>query len=125
MGTYVTVRVENEGTVSRCGWKYGLFDEMLKKLARAVKVPELASFYCGGGGHGEVYRMIAPLRNDVMEKEHQDEITGAEADRLVVLEKGKIAEQGTHAELVDKEGGVYAKLHKTQMELATQVAVAG
>jgi ATP-binding cassette, subfamily B, bacterial len=45
------------------------------------------------------------------------------ADRLVVLEKGKIAEQGTHAELVDKEGGVYAKLHKTQMELATQVAV--
>jgi len=45
------------------------------------------------------------------------------ADRLVVLEKGKIAEQGTHADLVDKEGGVYAKLHKTQMELATQVAV--
>ena len=45
------------------------------------------------------------------------------ADRLVVLEKGKIVEQGTHAELVDKEGGVYAKLHKTQMELATQVAV--
>jgi ATP-binding cassette subfamily B protein len=45
------------------------------------------------------------------------------ADRLVVLEKGKIVEQGTHAELVDKGGGVYAKLHKTQMELATQVAV--
>ena len=45
------------------------------------------------------------------------------ADRLVVLEKGKIVEQGTHAQLVDKEGGVYAKLHKTQMELATQVAV--
>jgi ATP-binding cassette subfamily B protein len=47
------------------------------------------------------------------------------ADRLVVLEKGKIVEQGSHAELVDKENGVYAKLHKTQMELATQVAVAG
>ena len=46
------------------------------------------------------------------------------ADRLVVLEKGKIVEQGTHADLVDKEGGVYAKLHKTQMELANQVAVA-
>ena len=45
------------------------------------------------------------------------------ADRLVVLEKGKIVEQGTHADLVDKEGGMYAKLHKTQMELATQVAV--
>jgi ATP-binding cassette subfamily B protein len=47
------------------------------------------------------------------------------ADRLVVLEKGKIAEQGTHEELVNKEGGVYAKLHKTQMELSAQVAVAG
>jgi ATP-binding cassette subfamily B protein len=47
------------------------------------------------------------------------------ADRLVVLEKGKIVEQGSHAELVDKEGGVYAKLHKTQMELSAQVGVAG
>ena len=47
------------------------------------------------------------------------------ADRLVVLEKGRIVEQGKHSELVDKEGGVYAKLHKTQMELSAQVAVAG
>jgi ATP-binding cassette subfamily B protein len=47
------------------------------------------------------------------------------ADRLVVLEKGKIVEQGTHEALVNKEGGVYAKLHKTQMELSAQVAVAG
>jgi ATP-binding cassette subfamily B protein len=46
------------------------------------------------------------------------------ADRLVVLEKGKVVEQGTHAELVDREGGVYAKLHKTQVELSAQVAVA-
>jgi len=43
----------------------------------------------------------------------------------VVLEKGRIAEQGKHEELVNKEGGVYAKLHKTQMELSAQVAVAG
>jgi ATP-binding cassette subfamily B protein len=47
------------------------------------------------------------------------------ADRLVVLEKGKIVEEGKHADLVDKEGGVYAKLHKTQVELSAQVAVAG
>src|SRR5207248_3027475 len=33
------------------------------------------------------------------------------ADRLVVLENGKIAEQGKHADLVDLENGVYAKLH--------------
>jgi ABC-type phosphate transport system ATPase subunit len=47
------------------------------------------------------------------------------ADRLVVLEKGRIVEQGTHEDLVNKDGGVYAKLHKTQMELSAQVAVAG
>jgi ATP-binding cassette subfamily B protein len=31
-------------------------------------------------------------------------------DRLVVLHKGRVAEQGTHQELLDK-GGLYAKLH--------------
>ena len=45
------------------------------------------------------------------------------ADRLVVLDKGKVAEEGTHAELVDKQGGVYAKLHQTQAEMAALVAV--
>ena len=45
------------------------------------------------------------------------------ADRLIVLEKGKIVEQGVHADLVDKENGVYAKLHKTQMEMSSQVAI--
>ena len=45
------------------------------------------------------------------------------ADRLVVLEKGKIVEQGLHGDLVNKEDGVYAKLHKTQMEMNTMVAI--
>jgi ATP-binding cassette subfamily B protein len=45
------------------------------------------------------------------------------ADRLVVLEKGKVAETGTHEELVNKEGGVYAKLHKTQVEMSMLVAI--
>jgi len=45
------------------------------------------------------------------------------ADRLIVLERGRIVEQGLHAELVDKEGGVYARLHKTQMEMNAQVAI--
>src|SRR5205814_5603111 len=45
------------------------------------------------------------------------------ADRLVVLDKGKIVEQGLHSELVSKVDGVYAKLHKTQMEMAALVAI--
>jgi ATP-binding cassette subfamily B protein len=45
------------------------------------------------------------------------------ADRLVVLEKGKVVEQGLHSELVDKPGGVYAKLHKTQVEMASTVGL--
>ena len=35
-------------------------------------------------------------------------------DRIVVVEKGKIAEQGTHANLLKKRGGIYAKLWKMQ-----------
>ncbi len=45
------------------------------------------------------------------------------ADRLVVLEKGKIVEEGLHADLVNKENGVYAKLHKTQVEMSSLVAI--
>jgi len=45
------------------------------------------------------------------------------ADRLVVLDKGTIAEQGKHDDLVNKEGGVYAKLHKTQVEMNLVVAI--
>ena len=44
------------------------------------------------------------------------------ADRLVILEKGKIAEIGTHDELLQKDG-VYAKLVRMQTEIAKVRAV--
>ncbi len=38
------------------------------------------------------------------------------ADRLVILEKGELVEEGSHAELAGKEGGLYAKLLKMQTD---------
>jgi ATP-binding cassette subfamily B protein len=46
------------------------------------------------------------------------------ANRLLVLEKGKQAELGTHDELVEK-GGTYAKLVEMQSELSKTVAISG
>jgi ATP-binding cassette subfamily B protein len=40
------------------------------------------------------------------------------ADRIIVLEKGKIVEEGTHQELTEKRG-VYYTLVKNQLELGT------
>jgi ATP-binding cassette, subfamily B, bacterial len=45
------------------------------------------------------------------------------ADRLIVLDKGKVVEQGHHADLLTLENGVYAKLHKTQVEMNALVAI--
>lgn len=39
-----------------------------------------------------------------------------DADEILVLENGKIAERGTHSELLPK-GGLYAKLWSTQNKL--------
>lgn len=45
------------------------------------------------------------------------------ADRLFVMEDGKLVEQGSHQELLAKPDGVYAKLHNTQVELQAMIAV--
>ncbi len=39
-----------------------------------------------------------------------------DADELVVIEKGKVAERGTHKELLEIEDGVYNKLYTLQLE---------
>lgn len=39
-----------------------------------------------------------------------------DADKLIVIENGKLAEEGTHKELLDKEDGVYNKLYTLQLE---------
>ena len=39
-----------------------------------------------------------------------------DADQLIVIERGRVAESGTHAELLEKEDGIYKKLYGLQME---------
>src|SRR4029453_2560374 len=39
------------------------------------------------------------------------------AGRIIVLERGRVAEQGSHAELMTR-GGVYARLHRIQFNTA-------
>ena len=44
------------------------------------------------------------------------------ADKIIVMEKGKIVETGTHKELLEKEDGYYRKLHEVQFA-ANQEAI--
>jgi ABC-type multidrug transport system fused ATPase/permease subunit len=45
------------------------------------------------------------------------------ADRLIILEKGKLMQNGTHEELLAEAGGTYARLHRIQTELQSMFAV--
>jgi ATP-binding cassette subfamily B protein len=46
------------------------------------------------------------------------------ADRLVVLEKGKLVEMGTHDELLEKKG-IYYKLVQIQSDISAMKGVGG
>jgi ATP-binding cassette subfamily B protein len=39
------------------------------------------------------------------------------ATRLLVLKEGRLVEHGSHRELLDRENGVYRKLHESQWEM--------
>ena len=41
------------------------------------------------------------------------------ADRILVFEDGRVAEQGSHAELLARPGGLYRRLHGLQVEQET------
>lgn len=47
------------------------------------------------------------------------------ADRLLVIKDGRLLEEGTHAELLKKEDGLYRKLFRLQQELNETNAVEG
>jgi len=47
------------------------------------------------------------------------------ADRLVVLEKGDLIEEGTHEELAAKDDGLYARLLRMQSEMQSLIAISG
>ena len=41
------------------------------------------------------------------------------ADKIIVMEKGEIVEQGTHQELINKPEGFYKKLYDAQFAIET------
>lgn len=49
--------------------------------------------------------------------------TLSSASRLFVMENGHLVEQGTHAELLADPDGAYTRLHRTQAELQSMIAV--
>ncbi|MBQ3865274.1 MAG: ATP-binding cassette domain-containing protein [Clostridia bacterium] len=46
-----------------------------------------------------------------------------DADRLIVMEEGRLVEAGTHEELLKKEDGVYAKLYRLQLEALKNIGI--
>ena len=60
---------------------------------------------------------------DGLVKVDQSAIEGRLKEKGISIRLDNFVEQGKHKELVTKENGVYAKLHRTQIEMSSLVAV--
>ena len=47
-----------------------------------------------------------------------------DADKLIVIENGKVPESGTHLELINQKG-IYYKLYKLQMDAMKNIGIEG
>ena len=47
-----------------------------------------------------------------------------DADRILVMERGQIVEDGRHADLVSNPDGIYAHLHRLQLGLPALQGIA-
>ncbi len=47
-----------------------------------------------------------------------------DADKLIVIDKGKVSEKGTHKELLEIEDGIYKKLYTLQLEALKNAGIA-
>ncbi len=45
-----------------------------------------------------------------------------DADQIIVLDEGKVAERGTHAELIAR-GGIYSELYRTQLDTEFEIVL--
>jgi microcin C transport system ATP-binding protein len=84
-----------------------VLDEPTSALDVSVQAQIVALLRALQARHGLGYLFIS----------HDLRVVRALAHRIVVLRHGRIAETGTHAELMG-EGGVYAALYETQRRAA-------
>ena len=96
----------------------------LSGLIAAALFASPALAQCGGGFNTFVKGLKAEAIQQGFDKTTvnsffkgvQQDGTVLKADRILVLDKGRVVETGTHKQLVKKKDGIYANLAKLQFE---------